>query len=227
MNEGLRREWRIGDLAKAAGLTVRTLHHYEQLGLLTPARTGGKQRRYDSHDVQRLYRVRALRDLGLSLSEVRDTLEGRVAPLGELLRTHLERVDRELTRLRRLRAMLEHASAHVRRGVDSGEVLATIEAMSKVSRAADQRPSVRSTEVVWRSIARRLRARMQAGDAPAAARVQAIAKEAQALIEEFSSGDRSTIKALARLRKAPPETFGAWDAALFRYLDRALEVEDT
>ncbi|MFT3839045.1 MAG: MerR family transcriptional regulator [Myxococcaceae bacterium] len=216
--------WRIGDLAKAAGLTVRTLHHYEQLGLLAPARNSGKQRLYDSHDVQRLYRVRALRDLGLSLSEVRDALEGRAAPLSELLRKHLDGVDAELKRLRRLRAMLAHAA---RKGVDPEEVLATIEAMSEVSRAADKRAGAKSTEVAWRSIARRLRARMKAGDAPATPRVRAIAKEAHALIVQFSGGERSTIKALARLRKNPPEKFGGWDPPLFRYLDRALEEEDT
>lgn len=216
--------WRIGGLARAAGLTVRTLHHYEQLGLLAPARNSGRHRLYDSHDVQRLYRVRALRDLGLSLSEVRDALDGRVGPLSELLRKHLEGVEAELARLRRLRAMLAHAA---KRGADPEDVLATIEAMSEVSRAVDRRAGAKSTEVAWRSIARRLRARMKAGDAPTAPRVRAIAKEAQALIQRFSVGEKSVIRALARLRKNPPEKFGGWDPPLFRYLDRALEEEDT
>ena len=39
-------EWSVGELADAAGITVRTLHHYEQVGLLTPAsRTGAGHRR--------------------------------------------------------------------------------------------------------------------------------------------------------------------------------------
>lgn len=68
------RYWRIGELAEATGLTVRTLHHYEHIGLLAPAeRTEGHQRLYDERDVRRLYRIRALRDLGLSLAESRIT----------------------------------------------------------------------------------------------------------------------------------------------------------
>ena len=62
------RSWRIGELARATGLTVRTLRHYESLGLLPrPPRTRGRQRLYDERDVRRTYRIRALRELGLSL----------------------------------------------------------------------------------------------------------------------------------------------------------------
>src|SRR4051794_15824438 len=94
-------------------MTVRTLHHYEQVGLLAAAsRTEGRQRRYDDRDVQRLYVVRALRDLGLSLAEIRRTLGKSGLPMGEVLRSHRERVDAQLRRLRRLRAMLDHACAY-------------------------------------------------------------------------------------------------------------------
>ncbi len=66
---------RIGDLARATGLTVRTLRHYESVGLLpAPSRTEGKQRLYTAQDVSRLYRIRALRDLGLGLAEIRRLL---------------------------------------------------------------------------------------------------------------------------------------------------------
>ena len=67
------RRWKVGELASATGLTVRTLHHYERIGLLSPAqRTEGNQRLYDEGDVVRLYRIRALRDLGLSLVATND-----------------------------------------------------------------------------------------------------------------------------------------------------------
>lgn len=58
--------WRIGDLARGTGTTVRTLHHYDQLGLLSPSsRTAGGHRCYTSEDVRRLHRVIALRSFGL------------------------------------------------------------------------------------------------------------------------------------------------------------------
>lgn len=60
--------WKVGELAAETGLTVRTLHHWDELGLLTPSeRTGAGYRLYSDADVRRLYRIVALRGLGLSL----------------------------------------------------------------------------------------------------------------------------------------------------------------
>ena len=66
----------VGALAKASGLTVRTLHHWDAIGLLAPAeRAGNGYRRYGAAEVARLYRILALRRLGLSLEEVAAVLE--------------------------------------------------------------------------------------------------------------------------------------------------------
>ncbi|MSQ29396.1 MAG: MerR family transcriptional regulator [Dehalococcoidia bacterium] len=70
--------WRTGALATAAGITARTLRHYEQVGLLTPSgRTDAEHRVYSAEDVTRLYRIFGLRHLSLSLSleEIRTALE--------------------------------------------------------------------------------------------------------------------------------------------------------
>ena len=65
-------QYRIGELAQAAGVTVRALHHYDRLGLLVPSeRTHGGHRLYTAADVQRLYRLLALRELGLPLGRDR------------------------------------------------------------------------------------------------------------------------------------------------------------
>jgi hypothetical protein len=51
--------WSIGQLARASGVTVRTLHYYDQIGLVSPGeRTAAGHRRYVEADVRRLYRVR-------------------------------------------------------------------------------------------------------------------------------------------------------------------------
>ena len=60
MNE----RWTIGDLAKASGVTVRTLYYYDEIGLVSASeRTASGHRRYTDGDVRRLYRVRALTQL--------------------------------------------------------------------------------------------------------------------------------------------------------------------
>jgi MerR family transcriptional regulator, thiopeptide resistance regulator len=216
-----RRRWRVGELAKASGLTVRTLHHYEHIGLLAPgSRTEGRQRLYDARDVRRLYRICALRDLGLSLAEI-----GRVFERGSLrdaLRAHRDRVDAEIDRLRTLRRLIDHACAHS----DETETLLTmIEAMTRVVRRGEERQAdPKQAEARWRKLGRELRACMKAGEVPSSARARAVARKALKGILEFAGGDRATVEALAFLRKhAPPRNLAGWDAAMMRYLDQALE----
>lgn len=67
---------KIGELAKRAGLTVRALHHYDAIGLLSPSlRTASGSRRYGKLDLVRLHRVQALKQLGYSLTEIRAALD--------------------------------------------------------------------------------------------------------------------------------------------------------
>jgi MerR family transcriptional regulator, thiopeptide resistance regulator len=98
--------WRIGELARGAGLTVRTLHHYDQLGLLSPlSRTEGGHRCYTSDDVRRLHRIVALRSLGISLEEIGTLLDGEPDPTG-LLRRQLDVVEKRIRKASDLRARL-------------------------------------------------------------------------------------------------------------------------
>ena len=68
--------WKIGELARRTGLTVRTLHHYDEIGLLSPAeRSDGGHRVYDEAAVQRLYRIVSLRSLGFPLDAIAEALD--------------------------------------------------------------------------------------------------------------------------------------------------------
>jgi MerR family transcriptional regulator, thiopeptide resistance regulator len=98
---------RVGELAAESGLTVRTLHHYEEIGLLVPsARSRAGHRLYGAADVERVYRIRLLRELGLSLSDIGRALDEPDWTLPEALRLHLDRVEADLVRASRLRARL-------------------------------------------------------------------------------------------------------------------------
>ncbi len=68
---------RIGEVAKATGLTTRTLRYWEQLGLLSPCgHRGGGERLYDDTAIERTTRIRELQDLlGFSLAEVKAVLD--------------------------------------------------------------------------------------------------------------------------------------------------------
>ena len=99
--------WRIGELAKATGISVRSLHHYDAIGLLQPTRrSGAGHRLYSEADVRRLHRVVALRGFGLTLAEVGQVLDGELGDPRELVRRQLEQVDEQLATANRLRRTL-------------------------------------------------------------------------------------------------------------------------
>ena len=59
-------ELKVGELARASGLSIRTVRYYDQIGLLTPSRRSASGHRvYDDADVRRLYRICLLRRVGL------------------------------------------------------------------------------------------------------------------------------------------------------------------
>jgi MerR family transcriptional regulator, thiopeptide resistance regulator len=99
--------WRVGELAAATGLTVRALHHYDEIGLLAPSgRTGAGHRRYTDADVRRLHQIRALRGFGLSLAEIAEVLAGTGPDPRELLRRQLDQVAERIAVANRLQAEL-------------------------------------------------------------------------------------------------------------------------
>jgi DNA-binding transcriptional MerR regulator len=89
----------VGQLAQLAGVTVRTLHHYDEIGLLSPtARTASGYRRYEIADLERLQQILWYRELGFPLEEITTLLDGAAGdPLDHLRRQHrllTERIDR-------------------------------------------------------------------------------------------------------------------------------------
>jgi DNA-binding transcriptional MerR regulator len=96
----------VGELAQATGLTIRALHHYDRVGLLTPTRNAGGHRCYAGSDVRRLHQIVALRGFGLSLTEIAGTLDGTGPDLHDLLRRQLEQTQERIAAGRRLQARL-------------------------------------------------------------------------------------------------------------------------
>ena len=89
----------VGEVAALAGVTVRTLHHYDRIGLLSPSeRTPAGYRRYTASDLDRLHQVLVYRELGFPLEEVATLLDDPAAdPAAHLRRQHRllrERIDR-------------------------------------------------------------------------------------------------------------------------------------
>ncbi len=118
-----------GDLARATGNTVRTIRFYEEEGLLKPAVVSdGGHRRYTEDDLERLRLITDLRELGLSLCEIRSILELRVGchsaaefamRFQQVLAGHLEQAQRRLERLRRVKRELLDALSTIQERLSS------------------------------------------------------------------------------------------------------------
>lgn len=128
---------KVGELAKRTGLTVRTLHHYDEIGLLKPSlHTAAGYRLYTTADVARLQQVLSLRQLGFALEEVRACLDRPdFSPL-EVIRLHVARLREQNELQRKLCERLEALAEHFRTAeeVSADEFLFTIEVMTMMEK---------------------------------------------------------------------------------------------
>ena len=93
---------KIGELAKRTGLSVRALHHYDAIGLLSPSRrTSGGARLYGKEDLVRLHRIEALKQFACSLPDIQAALDGPDGPL-ETLRRQIGALQAQALRAQRL-----------------------------------------------------------------------------------------------------------------------------
>lgn len=100
----------VGEVAADAGVTVRMLHHYDEIGLVRPrGRSSSGHRRYGDADVERLHRVLTYRALGFSLAEVAAVLDDPKADVGTHLRRQHHLVAGRIERLQRMLVAVEHA----------------------------------------------------------------------------------------------------------------------
>jgi DNA-binding transcriptional MerR regulator len=128
---------KVGELARRTGLTIRTLHHYDEIGLLKPSlHTESGHRLYTATDIARLQQVFSLRQLGFSLAESRQCLQrDEFAPL-KVIGLHLARLREQLELQRQLCERLEALAALLGRAgeVSADEFLQTIEVMTMMEK---------------------------------------------------------------------------------------------
>ncbi|MEO7754155.1 MAG: MerR family transcriptional regulator [Terracoccus sp.] len=113
----------IGDVADRTGLSLRSIRHYEEVGLLPePQRSPGGFRLYSDEAVERLLLIKRMKPLDFTLEEMRDLIDVR----NRLASTRLSRTTRhELTeRLRTYHAFVEHKLDRLRERVENAEAFA-------------------------------------------------------------------------------------------------------
>jgi MerR family transcriptional regulator, thiopeptide resistance regulator len=98
----------VGQVADLAGVTIRTLHHYDHIGLLTPSgRSDSGYRRYEHADLERLQQVLLYRELGFPLEEIATILDDPGADAGVHLRRQHELLNGRIARLQMMVTAVE------------------------------------------------------------------------------------------------------------------------
>ena len=207
--------WKVGELARRTGLTVRTLHHYDQIGLLSPSlRTAAGHRLYGEVDVSRLQQVVSLRSLGLPLEEIRELLDRGASPL-EVVRMHAGRLREQIQSQQRLLDRLDALADGLSQAeeVSADELLNTIEVMTMYEKyyTPEQMEQLRArgealgpegmrqAESDWQTLMDEVRAEMQKGTDPSDPRVQALARRWGELVHAFTGGDPGISQAVKKV----------------------------
>ncbi len=242
--------WKVGELAGRTGLSVRTLHHYDEIGLLSPSRrTESGHRLYSGEDVLRLQRIRSLRSLGFGLEEIRGCLEDPSYSVRRVIEMHLAGLREQIRLQGDLLRRLERVAARLSsvESVPDGELVDTameviemsdriekyytpeqLEYLEKRRRALGEE-KIRAVEAEWPELMDKVRVEMEAGTDPADERVQALARRWMELIEMFTGGDPGIRQSLGNMRQQEDDIHGI-DARESRemgaYVSQALEASN-
>jgi len=197
---------KVGELAERTGLTVRTLHHYDEIGLLSPARrSSAGHRLYDTREIARLQRIRSLQRLGFSLQQVATLLDREEFAALQVVTMHLQQARDQLERQQLLVDRLQRIAETLRAaGQPSADLLIqSIEAMTMFDKyytpeqmkALEERRTqvgeerIAAVQKEWQQLYADVQAEIDKGTDPADEAAQQLAHKWRALIEEFTGGD--------------------------------------
>ncbi|HYP05726.1 MAG TPA: MerR family transcriptional regulator [Bryobacteraceae bacterium] len=240
--------YRVRDFAQLAGVTVRTLHHYDRLKLLCPRRTELGYRVYSERDLERLEQIVALRFIGLPLAEIKILLERDNPQLADALRQqHLALEEKRRLLDRTMKAIEEAQSILANEGqAPAGVLKKIIEVMEmqdssnwamkyysdEAARKVEARKTLWSPELQervsrqWMELFADVEANLDKD--PAGPEAQALADRWQSLVDEFTGGDSQISTGLTAMYQDRPnwpedfqqqmKPFGK--AAVWAYMDR-------
>jgi DNA-binding transcriptional MerR regulator len=236
------KHWKVGELARSTGLSVRTLHHYDSVGLLSPShRTRSGHRLYAEGDVARLQQIVSLRSLGLGLDEIRELLDRRGVSLSEVVSLHAARLREQIGMQQRLVARLDAVADRLRSAgeVPADELIRTMEAikmfekyytpeqMEQIKARGEQvgQERIRQVEAEWPALMAEVQAEMEKGTDPSDPRVQELARRWMGLVREFTGGDPGIARSVKSMWEQEDNIHGIDTGpvrAMGEYVNRAL-----
>lgn len=209
------RAYRVQEFADAAGVTVRALHHYDRLALLKPRRTTSGYRIYTLRELERLEQIVALKFLGLPLKQIKRVLDRDSRALSDVLRAQRRALEAKRHRLDRAIDAIRDAERAIVAGQPADEtvikrIIEVIEMQDNADffrkyytdegwaaledRRREMGPDLtaRAEEGTrkWLALFKDVQAAIDSGVDPGSDAAQALASRWQALIDEFTGGNR-------------------------------------
>jgi DNA-binding transcriptional MerR regulator len=229
--------FKVGELSKRTGVSVRTLHHYDTIGILSPSgRSTSGHRLYCREDVLRLQQIVSLRQIGLSLDEIREALSRPDSNAKRILAMHIARLKERIAAEQELCRHLESIQPRLESaGID--EIITCIEVttmfekyytpeqLESLKKRAEQLgpEKIRAAEEEWPKLIAAVRAEMDKGTDPKDPRVQALARRWNELILEFTGGDAGITRSLSNFYRGEPQFASqqSLDGGVFEYIRKA------
>jgi DNA-binding transcriptional MerR regulator len=204
---------KVGELARSTGLTVRTLHHYDEIGLLTPSgRSEAGYRLYGEADVAKLHGIQALRHLGLPLADIAALFEGRGAAPGLIIEQQLNALEREIARANELRGRLALLREKLAEGVEPGlqewlDVLQSMATYGKYFSAQEIKGIFARWNGIkddWTRLVVEVQAAMDAGARPESPIAQSLARRWMTLMFAWMDHDFGLLDRWDRMYRQEP-----------------------
>jgi DNA-binding transcriptional MerR regulator len=222
---------KVGELAKRTGLTVRTLHHYDEIGLLKPSQhTDAGYRLYARADLVRLQQILSLKMLGFGLEQIREYLSRDDYDPRQVVRMHRDHIRGQADELKQLADRLTAlADALDKAGeVSADEFLQTIKVMTMFEKyytpeqmaKFEARAKEVGQEVIdqapqwWADLFASVEAAMDAGVPPEDAKAQALAKRWLELVTMCTRGDPGIFNSMRSMYENEENVMGTDTNAL-------------
>jgi DNA-binding transcriptional MerR regulator len=208
---------KVGELARRTGLTVRTLHHYDEIGLLAPSgRSEAGYRLYSQDDVQRLHGIQTMRQMGLALSDIGELLAGEGMAPERIIGQQIRALDQQITQATELRGRLTMLRDGLMAGAepDMGnwlEALALMTTYGKYFSSAELKQIFTNWNLIeadWLVVKDLVRSAMDRQLPPDSPEVQALAYRWMALMLHWMGGDLDLLERWGHMFRTEPSTQG-------------------
>lgn len=247
-----KRLYRAKEFADLAGVSVRTLHHYDSLGLLAPtARTDAGYRLYGDADLERMEQILALRFVGLDLEHIRTLLEGASHPLAVALLAQRNIMREAQRQLQKAIDAIDEAQSALTRGDDESRSRAvqslieafklkndhtwtekyySPEALEKLAeiRATTSQETIEQGQRDWAQLIAEVELAAQRGEDPKSEQAQTLAQRWRDLVKQFTRGNASVHEGLNKLYNDPqhwPADFKRpWSDEADRFIKSAMNA---